>query len=181
LPISQAALQSVSKNQEAIMRTKFLLIPILALIAIGAVFAQELVGIDMFRGCTSAQAQGALDLMSEWLILETADQLVEEMQARTVEFDVALYNFYIVRQSYFVEVKPNLPECATVLLFDIAFTEWLTNTTLNLSLIALESADGERFEDWTAMVDNTQDVAPAWYRNYMFNRSTLETVADLDD
>lgn len=163
------------------MKTKLAFLAILILCFIGAAIAQELVDLDQFRECTPAQAQDTLDLMSEWLILETADQLVEEMQARTVEFDVALYNFYIVRQSYFVEVRPNLPECATVLLFDIAFSDWLTNTTLNLSLIALESADAERFEDWTAMVDNTQDVAPAWYRNYMFNRNLLETVAGLDD
>jgi hypothetical protein len=154
---------------------------IVVLFFVGVVAAQELVDIDKFRECSPAQAQEALDLMSEWLILETADQLIEELQARTVEFDVALYNFYIVRQSYVVEVQPNLPECANVLLFDIAFTEWLTNTTLNMSLIALESADSERFEDWNVMVDNTQDVAPAWYRNYTFNRSTLETVAGLDD
>jgi hypothetical protein len=163
------------------MKLKILILVALVLVIIGAVLAQELLDIDDFKVCTPEQAQDALDLMSEWLILETVDQIIEEMDARTLPFTTALYNFYLVRQSYFVEVRPNLPECAAVTLFDRDFSQWMMNTALNMSIAAMAQSDEETFGEWTVFIDNMETESQVLYAHYGISRAILEANAEADE
>jgi hypothetical protein len=160
------------------MKLKILIVVVLVLV--GVVAAQELVDLDKFRACTPQQAQAALRLMSRWDILENTDALIEGMQNREIDFVTGLYNFHVTRQNYFAEVRPDLPDCANVHLFDGAYSNWLTNTTANMSLIALSQADSQ-YEDWPVMVENMQDASGLMYVEYTIMRSQLEAAADLEE
>lgn len=107
--------------------------------------------------CTGADAQIALHYLDE-------SNVVNDLEATLINISEEIANFYIgysdlvyIRNTYYIEVAPALPDCRAVWRFKLAFSAYLTNTTLNVGnlIIGILIGDVESLNTLTEPFNST--------------------------
>lgn len=140
--------------------------------------AQDEGQLDMFTLCTPEQVQETLELLDEWHIIDALDAFINVINTGDFDLSLLLRDLYSLRQSYYIEVQPKLPDCSQAHLFDYAYGQYLTNLTLNASAIALEFTGDNDYEDWSEFGNSMTDSLGLMYAQYAIYRSLLEASAE---